>query len=52
MRLERLDLSNTAVKDLSPLLSLPNLKSVVVDPGMKDAVDALGESAAFSVLYE
>ncbi len=40
------------VKDLSPLLSLPNLKSVVVDPGMKDAVDALGESAAFSVLYE
>ncbi len=52
LRLERLDLSNTAVKDLSPLLSLPNLKSVVVDPGMKDAVDALGESAAFSVLYE
>lgn len=52
LRLERLDLMNTTVKDLSPLLSLPNLKSVVVDPSMKDAVDALGENVSFSVLYK
>ena len=51
VRLEWLCLSGTEVQDLTPLLSLPNLKEVDINEPMYAAGDALGETP-FTVKHE
>jgi hypothetical protein len=47
-----INLANTPVRDLSPLLELPNLQRVIVSEDMRAAVEALGGKEKFKVEYQ
>jgi Leucine-rich repeat (LRR) protein len=51
-QLEVIHLANTPVRDLSPLLALPNLQRVIVSEDMRPAVDALAGKANFEIVYQ
>lgn len=50
-RLQKLYLSNTDLADLEPLARAPQLRDVYIDETMRDAAEALGDTA-FEILYE
>ncbi|MEN6472074.1 MAG: protein kinase [Clostridiaceae bacterium] len=50
-RLQTLYLSNTDLADLEPLTRAPQLREVYIDETMRDAAEALGDTA-FEILYE
>ncbi len=50
-RLQTLYLSNTDIADLEPLDRAPQLREVYIDESMRDAAEALGDTA-FEILYE
>ncbi|MCL2020145.1 MAG: serine/threonine protein kinase [Oscillospiraceae bacterium] len=49
--LEVLSMTQTGISDLSPLLSLPNLRYVEVSESMRGAVEAIEEAAGFEVRF-
>jgi Leucine-rich repeat (LRR) protein len=51
-QLELIHLANTPVRDLSPLLELPNLQRVIVSEDMRAAAEALGGNAKFEIEYQ
>ena len=43
---------NAGLKDLSPLLALPNLRELVISPDMQEAGDAIKDQAHFDIRVE
>lgn len=47
-----LDLSETQLSDLTPLLSLPSLAQLVLDESMRAAGEAIAPDAPFEIIYQ
>jgi Leucine-rich repeat (LRR) protein len=49
-KLEKLNLENTEINDLSPLLTLPNLKWLQVSGDMREAAETIEDLAGFEIV--
>lgn len=51
-RLQSIQLGDVTDGDLSPLLALPKLETVLLDEGLRDEAEKISEEAQFTITYE